>query len=70
MLRVGYRLGPAKLRLGSDSMHISHIRKRGGEKQFLEKYLLEVMDLAKAFAANIGTPSDGDLVGLFHDFGK
>lgn len=38
--------------------------------QSVEKHLLEVADLAGAFAAKAGLPSSGRLVGLLHDFGK
>ena len=48
---------------------IAHHRK-DGEDQSLSKHLLEVASLARMFAKKVGLPNSGELIGLFHDFGK
>lgn len=48
---------------------IAHIRKDGKE-QSLRTHLTEASQLAEGFAAKIGLPEIGRVLGLLHDFGK
>lgn len=50
--------------------YIAHIRKTDQSKQTVATHLLEVAEIAKAFAAKINVPEAGELIGLLHDFGK
>lgn len=48
---------------------IAHVRK-DGEEQLLRTHLIEASDLAEGFAAKVGLPEIGKIMGLLHDFGK
>lgn len=49
---------------------IAHRRKDGGEEQKLRTHLIEASQLAESFAAKVGLPEIGKIMGLLHDFGK
>ncbi|MBV6467677.1 MAG: hypothetical protein PGMFKBFP_03046 [Anaerolineales bacterium] len=49
---------------------IAHIRKKDEKKQLLRTHLCEASQLAEGFAARIGLPEIGKIMGLLHDFGK
>lgn len=53
----------------SDDQLIAHIRKDGKE-QSLVTHLIEVSKLTEGFAAKVGLPEIGKIIGLMHDFGK
>lgn len=48
---------------------IAHRRKDGGE-QLLASHLSETSEWAERFAAKVGLPEMGTMIGLLHDFGK
>lgn len=50
--------------------YVAHIRKTDESEQRLESHLFEVGELAEKFAAKIGLPEAGLLLGLLHDLGK
>lgn len=50
--------------------YLAHQRKQDGAQQSLEEHLLGVAEIAKSFAAKIGLPQQGELIGLLHDLGK
>lgn len=50
--------------------YLAHQRKQDGAQQSLEVHLLGVAEIAKSFAAKIGLPQQGELIGLLHDLGK
>ncbi len=54
----------------ANSRFIAHRRKSDGEIQELSAHLLEVSVLSRQFAAKIGAPDIGELLGILHDFGK
>jgi CRISPR-associated endonuclease/helicase Cas3 len=49
---------------------IAHRRERDGEEQLLVTHLVEASKLAGDFAAKVGLPEIGRIMGLLHDFGK
>jgi CRISPR-associated endonuclease/helicase Cas3 len=49
---------------------IAHHRKSDGETQALSAHLLAVAAQASCFAAKVGLPLQGELIGLLHDLGK
>jgi len=49
---------------------IAHRRERDGEEQSLLIHLTEASHLAERFAAKVGLPEIGKIMGLLHDFGK
>ncbi len=49
---------------------IAHIRKKDKKKQLLRTHLREASQQAEGFAAKIGLPEIGRILGLLHDFGK
>jgi CRISPR-associated endonuclease/helicase Cas3 len=49
---------------------IAHRRERDGEEQSLITHLIEASQLAENFAAKVGLPEIGKIMGLLHDFGK
>lgn len=48
---------------------IAH-RRKDGKEQLLRTHLIEASQLAEGFAAKIGLPEIGRVLGLLHDFGK
>lgn len=64
MARV-YGVGDIK----SEDNLIAHVR-ANGEEQSLIAHLTEASQLAEGFAAKIGLPEIGKILGLLHDFGK
>jgi len=48
---------------------IAH-RRKDGEEQWLKTHLIEASQLAEGFAAKVGLPEIGKILGLLHDFGK
>lgn len=52
-----------------DDNLIAH-RRKDGEEQLLRTHLTEASQLAQGFAAKIGLPEIGKMMGLLHDFGK
>ncbi len=65
MARV-YGVGEIK----SEDDLIAHRRERDGKEQLLVTHLTEASELAERFAAKIGLPEIGKVMGLLHDFGK
>jgi len=49
---------------------IAHKRERDGKEQSLIDHLTETSLTSKRFAAKVGLPEVGKILGLFHDFGK
>lgn len=49
---------------------IAHRRERDGEEQSLITHLDETSQLAEGFAAKVGLPEIGRILGLMHDLGK
>ena len=49
---------------------IAHWRKRDQEAQSLQTHLIEASQLAERFAAKVGLPEVGRVLGLLHDLGK
>ncbi len=48
---------------------IAHVR-QDGKEQLLRTHLTEASQLAEGFAAKVGLPEIGKIMGLLHDFGK
>lgn len=59
--------GVGKIELEDDL--IAH-RRKDGEEQLLRTHLIEASQLAEGFAAKVGLPEIGKVLGLLHDFGK
>lgn len=53
-----------------DDELIAHWRKRDKQAQSLIAHLVETSELAERFAAKVGLPEVGKILGLMHDFGK
>ena len=49
---------------------IAHVRKSDKQTQSVSVHLCETAALAAFFAAKLGLALAGELIGLFHDFGK
>jgi CRISPR-associated endonuclease/helicase Cas3 len=49
---------------------IAHHNGRNGKSQTLHAHLAEVASLCNDFAAKLGLPICGELIGLLHDLGK
>lgn len=49
---------------------VAHIRKKDKTPQSLDEHLRAVSEHAGEFASKIGLKETGDVLGLFHDFGK
>ena len=54
----------------TDNDLIAHWRQRDETPQALLTHLLEASELAEGFAAKVGLPEIGKILGLVHDFGK
>lgn len=61
-----YKVGEVK---AEDDL-IAHRRKSDAREQLLVTHLLETSELAGRFAAKVGLPEIGKIMGLLHDFGK
>ncbi len=59
-----------QIQQSDDDELIAHWRKRDKTAQSLLQHLLETSQLAEQFAAKVGLPEVGKILGLLHDFGK
>lgn len=50
--------------------YYAHSENKNGEKETLEKHLIETAGLVKDYAGSFGEESAGEWLGLFHDAGK
>jgi CRISPR-associated endonuclease/helicase Cas3 len=51
-------------------MFVAHFRKTDEKRQSVAEHLMGVGSKAKSFAAKIGIPAGGEVLGLLHDLGK